>query len=461
MDKLKVGTWFTGIGAPEQAIKELGIPHRNVMAAEWDKYATKTYLANFAPEQMFGDVKKIDCASIEPLDLFIAGPPCQSFSISGKRLGFDDVRGTLFFNCAEFIHINQPKYFILENVKGLLSHDKPKGSKSKHGRTFSTILNLLARTVNYQETMFPYDDNLGYNIHYKVLNSKNYGVPQNRERVFIIGTRPDLPNDYHFPKGWHLDKRLKHILEPVVDEKYYLSEKILAGFQRHNENHKKKGTGFIFDPKTVDDVATCIRASGALGATDNSVIVDDPFCVAMRGRDPENPSARIAGQKNEQRLEPNKNGVTNTLTSVSKDNLIYEPEIKRAGQIDGFESAGRVYDTDGISPTVTAKQGGGHEPFIQEVADVVCHNMQPRNADRPSLKYSSAGATNAVEVKGTGRIRRLTPLECMRLQGFPDSYVTPCSDSQRYKMAGNSITVSVIKAVIGALPFMRDVSPKR
>lgn len=485
MDKLKVGTWFTGIGAPEQAIKELGIPHRNVMAAEWDKYAAKTYLANFAPEQMFGDVTKVDCASIEPLDLFIAGFPCQAFSIAGKRLGFEETRGTLFFNCAEFIRINQPKYFILENVKGLLSHDKPKGSKSKHGRTFNTILNLLARTVNYQETMFPYDDNLGYNIHYQVLNSKNYGVPQNRERVFIIGIRPDLPNDYHFPKGWILDKRLKHILEPVVDEKYYLSEKILAGFQRHNENHKKKGTGFIFDPKTGEDVATCIRASGALGATDNSVIVDEPGCIQF-GRTEEAKKIRKENMKNgvdytpfsEKEITGINTEVMNTVvTNPNKDNLIYEPEIKRAGQIDGFESAGRVYDTDGISPTVTAKQGGGHEPFIQEGDEVVCHNMQPRSADRPSLKYSSGGsghlqredgltycldtgATNAVEVKGTGRIRRLTPLECMRLQGFPDTYITPCSDSQRYKMAGNSITVSVIKAVIGALPFMRDVSPK-
>lgn len=476
MEKLKIGTWFSGIGAPEQAITELGIPHRNVMAAEWDKYAQKTYLANFTPEQMFGDVTKIDCASIEQLDLFVAGFPCQAFSLAGKRLGFEETRGTLFFNCAEFIRVNQPKYFILENVKGLLSHDKPKGSKSKTGRTFNTIIGLLARTVNYQELMFPYDDNLGYNVHYAVLNSKNYGVPQNRERVFIIGIRPDLPNDYNFPKGFPLVKRLRDVLEKNVAEKYYLSAKILEGFKRHDERHRAKGTGFLFKPKTEDDVATCLRASGALGATDNAVIINEPFCVAMRGLDPENPSAMVTGQKNEQRLEPNSQCTTNTLTSVSKDNLIFEPgtdKIIIAGNLDqSHEASGRIYDTDGIAPTVTAKQGisptilrnPAEAPIISE-EEVICHNMQPRSADRPSLKYSSGGsghlqredgltycldtgATNAVEFKGTGRIRRLTELEAFRLQGFPDSFIKPCSSSQLIKQAGNSITVDVIRLVI-------------
>lgn len=370
--ELKVGTAFSGIGAPECAINELGIKHRNVFACELDKYARQTYLANFKPEQMFEDFKKMDYSLIEQLDLCVFGFPCQTFSIAGKRKGFDEVRGTLFFNCAEFIKINQPKMFILENVKGLLSHDKPKGSKSKYGRTFNTITGLLAATVNYQETMFPFEDNLGYNIHYKVLNAKNFGSPQNRERIFIIGIRPDLPNKYHFPKGEPLKLRLKDILEPVVDEKYYLSDKILKGFAKHNVNHKAKGTGFIFSP---------------------------------------------------------------------------------------------IYSIDGLSPTVTAKQGGGHEPFIQEGDDVICHNMQPRSADRPSLKYSSGGsghlqrgdgltycldtgATNAVEIKGTGRIRRLTPLECMRLQSFPDTFIRICSDSQQYKQFGNSINVNCIRAVI-------------
>lgn len=503
MEELKTGTWFTGIGSPEQALRDLKVPHRNVMAADWDKYARKTYLANFKPEQMFEDVTKIDCASIEPLDLFIAGFPCQAFSLAGKRLGFEETRGTLFFNTADFIRINRPKMFILENVKGLLSHDKPKGSKSKTGRTFNTIIGLLAHTVNYQENMFPYDDNLGYNVHYAVLNSKNFGVPQNRERVFIVGIRPDLPNDFRFPLGFPLVKRLRDVLEKNVAEKYYLSDKILEGFKRHDERHKAKGTGFLFKPKTEDDVATCLRASGALGATDNAVIINEPFCVAMRGRDPENPSARVTGQKNEQRLEPNSQGTTNTLTSVSKDNLIFEPPTDKiiiAGNLDqSHEASGRIYDTDGIAPTVTAKQGGNHEPKIlisgnldqvheassrvydpdgiaptvkQNMGaiedDVICHNMQPSSADRPSLKYSSGGsghlqredgltycldtgATNAVEVKGTGRIRRLTELECFRLQGFPDDFHKPNSCSQLIKQAGNSITVDVIRAVIKSL----------
>lgn len=499
---IKTGTWFSGIGSPEQALRDLKVPHRNVMAADWDKYARKTYLANFKPEQMFEDVTKIDCASIEPLDLFIAGFPCQAFSLAGKRLGFEETRGTLFFNTADFIRVNRPKMFILENVKGLLSHDKPKGSKSKTGRTFNTIIGLLAHTVNYQENMFPYDDNLGYNVHYAVLNSKNFGVPQNRERVFIVGIRPDLPNDFRFPLGFPLVKRLRDVLEKNVAEKYYLSDKILEGFKRHDERHRAKGTGFLFKPKTEDDVANTISARAFKGgATDN--FYEEPFCVVMRGRDPENPSARVTGQKNEQRLEPNSQGTTNTLTSVSKDNLIFEPgtdKIIIAGNLDqSHEASGRIYDTDGIAPTVTAKLGGNHEPKIlisgnldqvheassrvynpdgiaptvkQNMGaiedDVICHNMQPRSADHPSLKYSSGGsghlqredgltycldtgATNAVEVKGTGRIRRLTPLECFRLQGFPDDFHKPNSDSQLIKQAGNSITVDVIRAVIKSL----------
>jgi len=584
MEELKVGTWFTGIGAPEMAIKELGIPHRNVMAAEWDKYATQTYLANFKPEQMFGDVTKIECESIEQLDIFIAGPPCQAFSLAGNRLGFDDVRGTLFFNCADFIKKNRPKYFILENVKGLLSHDKPKGSKSKYGRTFNTIVNLLAATVNYQETMFPYEDNLGYNIHYRVLNAKNFGSPQNRERIFIIGIRPDLPNDYRFPLGEPLKLRLKDILEPVVDEKYYLSDKIIAGFINHAKRQKEKGNGFKFEPilNTNDQIAKCITARVfKMGGDDNYIqdkttentiaktittekgsrgynnFIQDPFCVALRGR--EDADKEEFGPKNKQQLEPREDGITNTITSVQKDNLIYEPgiiqynipemvsvrkfnvdivrlqaclkECRRDNTIksiadyigvpktmaehwfrtDGgfsipdaiywlklkeflkietnefdasimeflekpneFDKSNRVYDSNGIAPTITC---GSADEKIMLNPDVICHNMQPRSPDRPSLKYSSGGsgylqredgltycldtgATNAVEIKGSGRIRRLTPKECFRLQAFPDSYIKPCSDSQTYKQAGNSINVNCIRAVIKNLLVTGGYVPK-
>lgn len=455
--ELKVGTWFSGIGAPEMAIKELGVPHRNVMAAEWDKYAQQTYLANFTTEKMYSDVTEINCSEVEQLGLFIAGFPCQAFSLAGKRLGFEETRGTLFFNTAEFIKINQPACFILENVKGLLSHDRPKGSKAKYGRTFNTIINLLASTVNYQETMFPYEDNLGYNIHYMVLNSKRFGVPQNRERIFIVGIRPDLPNDFRFPIGWPLKTRLKDVLEKNVDEKYYLSDKIIQGFINHAKKHKEKGNGFSFEPilNTEDAIAKCITARIAKMGGDDTYIQE---------KTTENTIAKTISTREGQRNDNN----------FIQDPLI-EPELKQVGQLPGFEQTGRVYSTDGISATIKANGGGlGAKSGLYEINDenpetdendVICHNMQPRSPDRPSLKYSSGGHghlqkedgttycldtgnTNAAEIKGSGRIRRLTPIECFRLQGFPDSYVKPCSNSQTYKQAGNSITVSVIKAVI-------------
>jgi DNA (cytosine-5)-methyltransferase 1 len=406
---------------------------------------------------MFEDFTVVDYSAIEQLDLFVAGFPCQAFSMAGKRKGFDEVRGTLFFNCAEFIRINQPKYFILENVKGLLSHDKPKGSKNKTGRTFGTIINLLSKTINNQTNLFPTEGCLEYNIHWQVLNSKNFGVPQNRERVFIVGIRKDLPNHFRFPIGIPLELRLKDILESKVDEKYYLSEKLLAGFSKHNENHTAKKTGFIHKPKNGDEIAGCIRANAALCPTDNTIseksekigfVNQDTQASAENTAEAISPTlssgthgyaqgyieepllcreVRTAEAKKQRRetgtnsfprkeLELVKSDTANCIqTGLTKDNLIAEPTLQKIAQINGkHESSGRIYSPAGLSPTVTAKQGGGHEPFTQ------VHN----------------------------RIRRLTPLECFRLQGFPDDFIKPCSDTQTYKQAGNSITVHVIKAVI-------------
>lgn len=161
---LKIGTAFSGIGAPEQALKDNGIEHRTIFSCEIDKYPRQTYEANHTTEKMYEDFTLMDYATIEQLDLFVGGFPCQSFSMAGKRKGFDEVRGTLFFNCAEFIRVNQPAYFILENVKGLLSHDKPKGSKAKIGKTFDTILNLLSASINGSVNMFAAEENLAANI---------------------------------------------------------------------------------------------------------------------------------------------------------------------------------------------------------------------------------------------------------------------------------------------------------
>jgi DNA (cytosine-5)-methyltransferase 1 len=405
--KIKIATVCSGIGSPEQALKELDIPHEISFACEIDKYARQTYLANFTPNQMYTDLTAENWDKPEQYsDLFIGGIPCQAFSLAGKRLGELDKRGLLFYDFYRYVKNQQPKVFIIENVKGLLSDN--------NGITFQNWCALLGQSMNTHLNMFNHDDSLLYNLHFKVLNSKDFGVPQNRERVFLIGIRNDLPNNFRFPIGERLKIRLKDILESEVDEKYYLSEKTIEWINNHRDKRDSKNKF----PLDGFDISACLNARYyKCGAED--IYIQEPYCVAMRGRNPENPSDSTT----QQRLEPNSQGITNTITSVQKDNLVVvneAPELMMMGSLEGgkwdkmHESIRRYYSPNGISPTVTAMGGGNHEP-------------------KTVLNQ---------------RIRRLTPLECMRLQGYPDSYIKPCSDSQTYKQAGNSITVNVMKAII-------------
>lgn len=259
---IKVGSDFSGVGAFNQALNRLGISYSKEFACDMDKYARQTYLLNYdAPKYFPVNVYDRDIP-VESLDIYMTSPPCQAFSLAGKRLGKNDERGILFFNSLEFIRINKPRYFIFENVKGLLSDDE--------GRTFSEWVNLLGgRSVNGLPVIFPYEDSVPYHLYYSVLNSKNYGVPQNRERIFLVGIRDDQDNFFSFPKEEPLTKTLKDILEREVYQKYYLSDKMIDGFNKHNVIHKEKGTGFIFQPKNENDIANCLRANAALCPTDN------------------------------------------------------------------------------------------------------------------------------------------------------------------------------------------------
>ena len=215
---LKVSTFCSGIGSPEVAIKNLGIEHEIIFAAEINKYARETYLANHSTKKMINDMTIPYYEGDEWYsDINISGLPCQAFSLAGKRLGELDARGLLFYDFYRYVKNQQPKYFIIENVKGLLSMDK--------GNVFNNWKALLGQSENGTAFLHTHEDSLMYNLHWKVLNTKNYGLPQNRERVFLIGIRKDLPNDFVFPKEIPLELRLKDLLEENVDEKYYLSEK--------------------------------------------------------------------------------------------------------------------------------------------------------------------------------------------------------------------------------------------
>jgi DNA (cytosine-5)-methyltransferase 1 len=407
--KIKIATVCSGIGSPEQALKELDITHEIAFACEIDKYARQTYLANFTPNQMYQDLTAEEWDKPEQYsDLFIGGIPCQAFSLAGKRLGELDKRGLLFYDFYRYVKNQQPKVFIIENVKGLLSDN--------NGITFQNWCALLGRSMNTHVNMFNHDDSLLYNLHFKILNSKDFGVPQNRERVFLIGIRNDLTNNFRFPIGERLKIRLKDILESEVDEKYYLSDSAIQSIIQNKDNLQK--------PNINPSIAATLQSPGnSCGTYKGANFIQEPYCVAMRGRNRENPSDRTTGANTEQRLEPNSQGITNTITSVQKDNLVVVPEFEIA---DYRSDEGLRIRANGLAP---------------------CINSSIRETEwKPNI-----GTRNAPITSNGQRIRRITPLECMRLQGYPDSFIKPCSDSQTYKQAGNSITVNVMKAIINNL----------
>ena len=265
---IKVGSDFSGVGAFDQALKRLGINYKTIFSCDMDKYARQTYIENYGePDYYPADVYDREIPK-ESLDIYMTSPPCQAFSMAGKRLGKEDKRGILFFNSHEFIQKNNPRYFIFENVKGLLSHDE--------GKTFQEWINYLGgKSINGLPVLFPDENAAPYHLYYKVLNSKKLNVPQNRERIFIIGIRDDQDNVFQFPKDEPLTKKLKDVLQDEADEKYFLSDKMINGFLKHKEKHKDKGNGFEWNPKREDEVANCLRSNAALCPTDNTLWIAD------------------------------------------------------------------------------------------------------------------------------------------------------------------------------------------
>jgi DNA (cytosine-5)-methyltransferase 1 len=442
---IKVGSDFSGVGAFNQALIRLGIEYKEVFACDMDKYARQTFIHNYGePEYYPTDVYERDIPS-ESLDIYMTSPPCQAFSLAGKRLGKDDKRGILFFNSYEFIQQNKPRYFIFENVKGLLSDDA--------GRTFQEWTNMLGgKSVNGNPVLFPYDESVPYHIYWKVLNAKHHGVPQNRERVFIIGIRDDSDNTFRWPVEEHLTKRLKDVLEDDVANKYFLSENTVNKLVEYDKKQKENGNGFGAKFHNSTDVMSALKVGG--GGCDDLVKIKsatskgyeeategdninfsvpnsetrrgrvgkgvaqtlDTACNqgvmigAFRGRNPDNPSDRTTGAPTEQRLEINNQGTSNTITSVQKDNVVIQ-----VGDYRKDETIIHNCITEAIG-----RQGSSSE-YIDSCKKV----------------YQS-----------THQIRRLTPRECFRLMDFPDTFTWPVSDSQAYKQAGNSIVVNVLYKIL-------------
>lgn len=307
---------FAGIGGFRIAMQNLG--GECVFSSEWDEKAQQTYKANFG-ETPYGDITSEETKRHIPakFDVLCAGFPCQAFSIAGKRGGFEDTRGTLFFDVAEIIRRHQPKAFFLENVKGLINHDK--------GRTLKTILNVLREDLRY----FVPDP--------QIINAKDFGVPQNRERIFIVGFHKDtMVTEFEYPTTTGIKTSFIDIREKeTVPTKYYLSTQYIDTLRKHKARHESKGNGFGYEIIPDDGIANAIVVGGM-------------------GRE---------------------------------RNLVIDHRI-----------------TD-FTPTTNIKG----------------------------------------EVNREG-IRKMTPREWARLQGFPDSYIIPVADASAYKQFGNSVAVPAVQA---------------
>ena len=413
---LRVFEAFAGYGSQSIALRNLGVDYEVVAISEIDKYAIKAYEAIHGLTNNLGDICKIDPRDIPDHDLFTYSFPCQDLSVAGKQAGLGKgTRSGLLYECEKIIEAKKPKYLLLENVKNLV------GKKFKP--QFDEWLEYL--------------EGLGYTNYWQVLNAKNYRVPQNRERVFVVSVLGEH-EPYEFPKPIPLDKCIADILEDEVDEKYYLSEEIQKRFKITNQNENIIGTtkpdfrtigqrDLVYDkngimgalvatdykqPKQIlipqatkkgyiemDLPGVCdlsypnsktrrgrVQEGGKVSptltaASQDICYIELPCICASRGRNPENPSSRETGLPTEQRLEFNTKGTSNTITTVQKDNYVVEPSF---------------------------------------------------------------------------RIRKLTPRECFRLMGMRDDDIDKIraagiSNTQQYKMAGNSIVVNVLEAIFGEL----------
>ena len=244
---------FAGIGGIRLGFEQaFGNDIKTVFVSEWDKKAVETYKANFDDKiDIAGDITEVNENDIPEHDILLAGFPCQAFSLAGQKKGFEDARGTLFFDVARIIKRHNPKVVFCENVKNLVNHDR--------GRTFKVIKEIL--------------EELGYVVFYKVLNSKNFGVPQNRERIYIVAFQKDIaPNTFEFPEKTDDTKVIKDIVEGhEVSPKYYLSTAYLESLKKHKERHASKGNGFGYEIRSTDSVAGAI-VCGGMGRERNLII---------------------------------------------------------------------------------------------------------------------------------------------------------------------------------------------
>ena len=351
--KLRYLSLFTGIGGFEIGLTQAAIGRVELECigySEIDKYATQIYQKHFPEHHNYGDITKINEAELPDFDILMGGFPCQAFSIAGKRKGFDDTRGTLFFDIARLIKAKRPRLLLLENVKGLLSHDD--------GRTFKTIIAAL--------------DELGYDLQWQVLNSKNHGVPQNRERVLIVGHFRGTRRPQVFPFG--------------------------QGDAEHPDQTNEQGCASTLTG----------RSAGGQNRRGNYVV------------------GTLRTHKDGEGFREVKSGFAPTIPARAREDGSGQPVILvREATRKGYAEA-TIGDSINLSvPNSKTRLGRVGEGVAQTL-------------DTGMQQYT---------LNEDMSIRRLTPVECERLQGFPDGWTEGVSDTQRYKTLGNAVTVNVIRHI--------------
>src|SRR5699024_6556089 len=417
---------FSGIGGFRTAMENNG--HECIAYSEIDKYAKQSYQAMHDTENEvdLGDITNISQEYLsrfkEENDMVVGGSPCQSFSLAGGRKGFEDTRGTLFFEYAKVVKETQPKYFLFENVKGMMSHDK--------GNTIRVVLETF--------------NELGYYIDFNVFNSKYYDVPQNRERIYIVGKRKDLveqPKYHDKTKGkkkfdeihnWAVDNinyvellpqlqtevttRLIDVLEDEVDDKYYLSEEKTKKLTLDNDLVGKLN---MYNYNERDKVHSVNKVS--------------PTLNTMQGGDRQPKVAVIGNTSNTGHGSHNVHNIEGISPTIQARDYKGPKQIAiREATKQGYALAEQGDSVNVSYPTSKTRRG--------RVGKQVAQTLQ-------------AGEVNQGVVMNDIRIRKLTPLECWRLQSFTDEQFykaknSGISNSQLYKQSGNAITISVADAII-------------
>ena len=415
---IRVFDMFAGYGGAEFALKKAGIEHECIGFSEIDKYAIQCFKQNHGDIKNYGDCTKINTDELPDFDLLCGGFPCQSFSVAGKGLGELDPRGTLFYEIVRIAEIKQPKYMLLENVKGL--------TFKTHKATFDKILSEL--------------DRIGYNVHWKVLNTRDFGIPQNRERVFFVCIRKDINQEFEFPQPTEKRLTLKDILLDEVEQKYYLTDSQLNTLQR-----KFGSKGKCLDGRNESDTITTSMGTGGgnvpyisnsspreCGFKDVSPAVlprdyKDTEVVQIRQGHTKSNGSQIYYSENTRTLETNGNLVI--LNPFNGKN--------------STEESGTIGTSVGSTTGKTAqilidprKYSGETKP--REYTECPTLMARARTDETPILKNS---------------FRKLTPKECFRLMGFVNDEINleGLSDTQKYKLAGNGWDQNLVSLIFKQL----------